>query len=151
MARCNLVRKTCKKKFPWRVISQPSRPPSDLKTAMTQILPTCASQMQMARNMTLGHSCHLAPPVHLRLTTLGRRFLLSLASFQIGKPHLAQKIGMTDVSTLVQPSPNPSRPCLTVVFNRSVAFFMLLVMGRADSPIQELWSADIYLCLVNEH
>lgn len=37
---------------------------------------------------------------------------------------------MTDVSTLVQPSPNP---CLTIGFNRSVAFFMLLVMGRADS------------------
>lgn len=91
-----------------RAISQPLRQPRDSRTVTTQSLPTCASQMQMARNMTLGHSCRPAPLVHLRLMILGRRSLPCLASSLTGKPPRVQRIGMTDVSTLVAaPSPPP--------------------------------------------
>ena len=56
---------------------------------------------------------------------------------------------MTDVSTLVQPSPNPSKPCLTIGFNRSVAFFMLLVMGRADSLPFNSCGVLTFTCLLS--
>lgn len=105
--------------------------------------------MQVSRNMTLGHSCHLAPPVHLRLMTLGGRFLLSLASFRTGKPHLAQRIGMTDVSTWAPPFPNPSGPCLAVCATGRWHVSRSWPRGGRLPPVAWLWGADICLCLVN--